>query len=310
MRETCLVQSGDRIMRIFVTGATGFIGSATVTELIAAGHTVIGLSRTTEKAQALADIGAEVVEGSTRDAALLSRTAAQADGVIHLAFNHDDFSRFKANCEEDRPVIAALADGLGATGKPLVITSGTGIAPGLKGEAAKEGNPIVSSDHHPRAATEEAGLAAAAKGVNVSVVRLPQVHDPRRQGLITPLIQTFREKGACFYIGDGANRWSAAHRLDVARLYRLAIERGEPNAKYHAVAEDGVPMKAIADAIGKRLGLPVMSIAAEEAPHYFGWMAMFAGFDMPASSEETRRVLGWQPVGPGLIADLEQLIVE
>jgi nucleoside-diphosphate-sugar epimerase len=297
-------------MRIFVTGATGFIGSATVKELIAAGHEVIGLSRTAEKARALTDIGVEVVEGSTKDTALLSRTAARADGVIHLAFNHDDFTRFKQNCEEDRPVIAALAEGLGASGKPLIITSGTPIAQGPNGEIAREGNPIASSDHHPRAATEEAGLAAVAKGVNVSVVRLPQVHDPRRQGLITPVIHMFRDRGACFYIGDGANRWPAAHHLDVARLYRLAVERAEPNAKYHAVAEEGVAIKPIVETIGERLGLPVKSIAAEEAPQYFGWMAMFAGLDMPASSEETRRVLGWQPVGPGLIADLDQLVVE
>lgn len=297
-------------MRIFVTGATGFIGSATVKELIAGGHEVIGLSRTADKAGTLRDLGVEVVEGSTKDTALLSRTAARADGVIHLAFNHDDFTRFKQNCEEDRPVIAALAEGLGASGKPLVITSGTPIAQGPNGAIAKEDNPIGSSDHHPRAATEEAGLAAAAKGVNVSVVRLPQVHDPRRQGLITPLVHMFRDKGVCFYLGDGANRWPAAHCLDVARLYVKAIERAEPNAKYHAVGEEGVPIKAIVETIGKRLGLPVKSVTAEEAPAYFGWMAMFAGFDMPASSEETRRVLGWQPVGPGLIADLEQLVVE
>lgn len=297
-------------MRIFVTGATGFIGSATVKELIAAGHEVIGLSRTTEKARALRDLDVEVVEGTTKDTALLSRTAARADGVIHLAFNHDDFTRFKQNCEEDRPVIAALAEGLGASGKPLVITSGTPIAQGPNGEMAREHNPITSSDHHPRAATEEAGLEASAKGVNVSVVRLPQVHDPRRQGLITPLVQIFREKGVCFYVGDGANRWPAAHYLDVARLYVQAIERAEPNAKYHAVGEEGVPVKTIVETIGKRLGLPVKLIAPEEAPQYFGWMARFAGVDMPASSEETRRVLGWQPVGPGLIADLEQLVVE
>jgi nucleoside-diphosphate-sugar epimerase len=162
---------------------------------------------------------------------------------------------------------------------------------------------------HPRAASEEAGAAAASQGINVSVVRLPQVHDPVRQGLITPTIAIYREKGVCAYIGDGLNRWPAAHVLDVARLYRLAVEKAEPNSKYHAVAEEGVPMRNIAEAIGRRLDLPVKSISAEEAPGFFGWLAGFAGMDMPASSEQTRKKLAWEPTRPGLIADLQQLRV-
>jgi nucleoside-diphosphate-sugar epimerase len=293
-------------MRIFVTGATGNIGSRVVKELIAAGHQVTGLCRSDDKAPALAATGAEVYRGSIADPESLKEGAARSDGVIHLAFNHD-FSRFVQNCEDDRHVIAALGSVLAGSGRPLVVTSGTPIANSIPGEPAREDNPIVSSKVHPRAASEEAAAAVAAKGVNVSVVRLPQVHDPVRQGLITPAIQMYREKGVCAYVGDGLNRWPSAHVVDVARLYRLAIEKAEPEAKYHAVAEEGVPLRAIAEAIGVRLKLPVKSIAPEEAPAYFGWLTMFAGLDMPASSEQTRRKLGWEPSGPGLIADLERL---
>lgn len=295
-------------MRVFVTGATGFIGSAVTKELIAAGHQVIGLCRSADKAADLAATGAEVYRGSLEDTASLRDGAARADGVIHLAFNHD-FSRFVANCEDDRRVIRALSEGLAGSARPLIITSGTPIANTVPGQPAMEGNPIVGSDRHPRAASEEAGAAAAAEGVNVSVVRLPQVHDPVKQGLISPLVAIYREKGACAYVGDGHNRWPAAHILDVARLYRLAIERGVPNAKYHAVGEEGVAVRDIAETIARRLNLPAKSIAPDEAPGFFGWLAMFARHDMPASSAETRRVLGWEPAGPGLIADLERLQV-
>jgi nucleoside-diphosphate-sugar epimerase len=265
---------------------------------------VIGLYRSEEKAAALAAAGAEVYHGSIADPDSLKAGAARADGVIHLAFNHD-FSRFVQNCEDDRPVIAALASALAGSDRPLIVTSGTGLANTAPGEPAREDNAIVGANVHPRAASEEA--AAAADGVNVSVVRLPQVHDTARQGLITPVIAMYRDKGACVYLGDGVNRWPAAHYLDVARLYRLAIEKAEPNAKYHAVAEEGVSMREIAEALGRRLKLPVKSIAPEEAPAYFGWLAAFAGHDVPASSAQTRKKLGWAPIGPTLIADLEAL---
>jgi len=296
-------------MRVFVTGATGNIGSVVVKELIAAGHQVLGLCRSEDKAPALAAAGAEVYRGSIEDADLLTRGAAQSDGVIHLAFNHD-FSRFVANCEDDRRVIKALGKGLAGSSRPLIVTSGTAIANTAPGEPAREDNPTVSSAVHPRAATEEAAAEIAETlGVNVSVVRLPQVHDPLTQGLITPAIAMYRAKGVCAYVGEGLNRWPAAHLFDVARLYRLAVERAEPGAKYHAVGEEGVAMRAIAEAIGRRLTLPVKSIAPEEARAYFGWLAMFAGLDMPASSAQTRQKLGWQPTGPSLIDDLERLVV-
>ena len=293
-------------MRVFVTGATGFIGSAVVKELIAAGHQVLGLCRDEAKAPALAAAGAEVYRGSIYDPDSLSRGAAQSDGVIHLAFNHD-FSRFVQNCEDDRAIVKTLGAALAGSARPLLITSGTGLANTVPGEPAHEDNPIVGADVHPRAASEEAAAALAAERINVSVVRLPQVHDPVRQGLITPLIAMYRDKGVCAYVGDGLTRWPAAHFLDVARLYKLAIERAAPNAKYHAVAEEGVTMRAIAEAIGKRLALPVKSIAPQEAEAYFGWLARFAAHDVPASSAQTRRQLGWAPSGPGLIADLGHL---
>ena len=293
-------------MCVFVTGATGFIGSLVVKQLLSAGHQVLGLCRANDKAAALAAAGAEVYHGSIDDEDSLKKGAAQADGVIHLAFKHD-FANFVANCEDDRRVIKALASVLAGSNRPLIVTSGTGLANTVPGEPAKEDNAIVGSDVHPRAATEETAAAVAADGVNVSVVRLPQVHDPVRQGLITPLIGAYREKGVCVYVGDGHNRWPAAHVLDVARLYRLAIEKAEPNAKYHAVAEGGVSIREIAETLGRRLKLPVKSITAEEAPTYFGWLARFAGHDVPASSAQTRSKLGWEPTGPGLIADLENL---
>jgi nucleoside-diphosphate-sugar epimerase len=293
-------------MRVFVTGATGNIGSRVVKELIAAGHRVLGLCRSDDKAPALAAAGAEVYRGSIADPDSLKDGASRSDGVIHLAFNHD-FSRFVQNCEDDRRVIQALGSALAGSDRPLIVTSGTPIANTVPGEPAKEDNATVGSNVHPRAASEEAAASIAAAGVNVSVVRLPQVHDPVTQGLITPAIGLYREKGVCAYVGDGLNRWPAAYVLDVARLYRLAIEKAEPGAKYHAVAEEGVPMRDIAQAIGRRLKLPVKSITPEETQAFFGWLAMFAGHDMPASSEQTRKKLGWEPTGPGLIADLERL---
>ncbi|NLR98531.1 SDR family oxidoreductase [Rhizobium sp. P38BS-XIX] len=295
-------------MRVFVTGATGNIGSHVVRELIGAGHQVLGLSRSKEKAVALAAAGAEVLHGTIEDMEILKSGASQSDGVIHLAFNHD-FSKFVENCEDDRRVIATLASALAGSQRPLVITSGTPIANTIPGEPAREDNPIVGSDTHPRAATEEAGILASEIGVNVSVVRLPQVHDPVSQGLITPLIAMYREKGVCTYIEEGRNRWPAAHFTDVARLYRLVVERAEPNAKYHAVGEEGVAMRDIAEVIGRRLNLPVKSVGRDEAQEYFGWLSMFATRDMLASSAKTRQTLGWEPTGPKLLEDLAELQV-
>lgn len=293
-------------MRVFVTGATGFIGSAVVKELVAAGHQVLGLCRSDEKAAALAAAGAVVHRGSLEDTESLAEGAARSDGVIHLAFNHD-FSKFAANCEDDRRVTKALGSVLARSDRPLIVTSGTGMANTVPGQPAREDGAVIGSDVIPRAASEEAAASVAADGVNVSVVRLPQVHDTVKQGLVTYAIAIAREKCVCAYVGDGQNRWPAVHVLDAARLYRLAVERAERGVKYHAVAEEGVPLRDIAEAIGRRLKLPVKSIVPEKAEDHFGWLALFASLDAPASSEQTRKKLGWQPTGPGLIADLERL---
>ncbi|CAN7249498.1 SDR family oxidoreductase [Phenylobacterium sp. LjRoot164] len=291
-------------MRVFVTGATGFVGAAVTAELIGAGHQVLGLTRSEAGAEALAALGAQAHPGSLEDLASLKAGAAQADGVIHLAFNHD-FSTYQANCEDDRRVVAALAGVLAGSDRPLLVTSGTGMSTAGPGKTAREDDPPASSALLPRAASEEAAQAAAAKGVNVGVVRLPQVHDTEKHGLITYAIELARAKGVSAYVGEGANRWTAAHVSDTARLYRLALERGERGARYHAIAEEGIAMRAIAEAVGRRVGVPARSIAAEEAPAHFGWMAMFATHDVPASSALTREKLGWTPTGPGLIADIE-----
>jgi nucleoside-diphosphate-sugar epimerase len=296
-------------MRIFVTGATGFIGSAVVKELIEAGHQVIGVYRSDDKAQALAAAGAEAYRGSIDDPASLKAGAARSDGVIHLAFNHD-FSQFAANCETDRRVVVALGSVLAGSERPLIVTSGTAIAKVPPGEPATEDAPAITSSEFPRAASEEAAAAAAAThGVSTSVVRLPQVHNPERQGLISPWIAIAREKGVFAYIGEGRNRWPAAHISDVARLYRLAIEKSESGTIYNAVGEEGVPARDIAETIGRRLKVPVKSITPDEAGGYFGWLAHLAARDMPASSAQTQKKLGWRPTGPGLIADLERLPV-
>lgn len=293
-------------MRVFVTGATGFIGSLVVKELIGAGHQVIGVYRSDDKARALTAAGAEAYRGSIDDPDGLKEGAARSDGVIHLAFNHD-FSKFAANCETDRRVIETLGSVLAGSERPLIVTSGTAIAKVPPGELAREDAPRVTSNDFPRAASEEAAADAAADGVNVSVTRLPQVHNPERQGLISPWIMIALQKGEFAYVGDGRNRWPAAHVSDVARLYRLAIERAERGAVYNAVAEEGVAARDFAETIGRRLKLPVKSLAPEEAGGYFGWFAHFAARDMPASSEKTRTKLGWSPTGPGLLADLERL---
>ena len=292
-------------MLIFVTGATGFIGSAIVPELINAGHQVLGMARSDEGARALLAAGAQVHRGNLEDLKSLHSGAEMADGVIHTAFDHN-FSNFVANCEKDRRAIEALGAALAGSNRPLVITSGTGMGSAVPGQPATE--DVFNANHpNPRSASELAGASVSAIGVNVSVVRLPQVHDTVKQGLITPLIELTRKKGVSAYVGDGSNRWPAAHVLDVARLYRLALEKQEAGRRYHAVAEEGVPVRAIAQVIGRGLKVPVVAMSGDEAAAHFGWLAMFAGLDLPACSAQTREQLHWQPTGPGLIADLEQM---
>lgn len=290
-------------MRVFVTGATGFIGTPVVKDLIAAGHQVLGMARSDEGASAISALGADVLRGSLEDLDSLRKGATASDAVIHLGFVHD-WSSFAKSCEIDRRAIEALGSVLAGSDRPLIVTGGlAGLA--APGQIATEDQTISPDFPFPRVSEQ---TALSLKDVRASAMRLPQVHDPVRQGLITPLIAVYREKGACAYLGDGQNRWPAAHVLDVARLYRLAIEKAEPNARYHAVAEEGVSMRDIAETIGRRLKLSVKSIAPQEAQAFFGWLGTFAGYDMAASSEQTRRKLGWQPTGPRLITDLEQLV--
>ena len=295
-------------MRVFLTGATGFIGSAIVPELIKAGHHVLGLTRSEAGAQALAAAGAEAHRGDLEDLDSLRSGAAASDGVIHCAFNHD-FSKFVENCELDRRVIEEIGAVLVGSDRPLVITSGTGMGAGAPGQPAMEDNYDLNHPT-PRIASEEAGIAVANRGVNVSVVRLPQVHDTVKQGLISPLVQVARVQGVSAYVGDGLNRWPAAHVSDVARLYVLALEKQEAGSRYHAVAEEGIPAREIAETLGRGLKVPVVSLSPEEAPAHFGWLSMFVALDLPASSTQTRERLGWHPTGPGLVADLEQMQYE
>jgi nucleoside-diphosphate-sugar epimerase len=289
-------------MRIFVTGAPGFIGSALVPELIQAGHHVLGLTRSEAGAEALRKSGAEVLRGNLEDLDSLREGAAKTDGVIHLAFNHD-FSRFQKNCDDDREAIRAIGEVLLGSNRPLVVTSGTAMATNVDGAPTTEDGPTAS--WNPRAASEAEVKELTARGVNTSVVRLAQIHDTRKQGLVPYVHAVAREKRVSAYIGDGSNRWPAAHVSDAARLYRLVIEKAEPGAIYHAVDEQGVSMKAIAEALGRGLKVPVVSIQPEEAEAHFGWLAHFASHDMPASSALTQRKLNWKPTGPGLIADLD-----
>jgi len=292
-------------MRIFLTGATGFIGSAIVPELINAGHQVLGLTRSDAGAQSLAAAGAEVHRGTLEDLESLRSGAAQSDGVIHCAFDHD-FSNFVANCEKDRRAIGALGAALAGSDRPLVITSGTGMGNTVHGQPATE-DAFHADNPHPRKASELAGASMLEAGINVSVVRLPQVHDTVKQGLITQAVAIAREKGVSAYVGDGSNRWPAAHVLDVARLYRLALEKRQAGARYHAVAEQGVAVREIAEVLGRGLKVPVVAMSPEQAAGHFGWLAPFVGMDIPASSAQTRARLGWHPTGPGLIADLENM---
>jgi nucleoside-diphosphate-sugar epimerase len=289
-------------MRIFVTGAPGFIGSALVPELIQAGHQVLGLARSEAGAEKLRSAGAEVLHGNIEDLDSLRRGAADSDGVIHLAFNHD-FSQFQKNVDNDREAIVAIGEVLLGSNRPFVVTSGTAIAANVDGKPSTEDSPTAS--WNPRVASEVATKELTARGVNTSVVRLPQVHDTRKQGLVPYLLAVAREKGVSAYIADGSNRWPAAHVSDVARLYRLAFEKAEPGAIYHAVDEEGVSMKAIVEAHARGLKVPVISIKPEKAQAHFGWLARFAEHDMPSSSALTQEKLNWKPTGPGLIADLD-----
>jgi nucleoside-diphosphate-sugar epimerase len=292
-------------MRVFLTGATGFIGSRILRELLAAGHEVVGLTRSGTGAKALADAGASAHFATLEDAAGLAKGAENADAVVHTAFDHD-FSNFAANCEKDRRVIGALGSVLKGSNRPLLITSGVGTGDPGNGEPARED---VFDAHHfnPRIASELAGQEQLEAGVNLGVVRLPQVHDTVRQGLISPYIDMAREKGVVAYVDEGANRWAAGHVGDVAKLYVLALERAEAGARYHAVSEEGVAAREIAGVVAAGLALPAVSLSKEEAEAHFGWFAMFAGADLTASSALTRRKLGWLPTGPGLLDDLRNM---
>jgi nucleoside-diphosphate-sugar epimerase len=292
-------------MRIFLTGATGFIGSKIVPELINAGHQVLGLTRSEAGAQSLAAAGAKAHRGDIEDLNSLRKGAGECDGVIHTAFDHN-FVNFVENCQKDRRVIEALGAALAGSDRPLIITSGTAMGTAGPGQPATEDyfNP-----HHPnpRVASELAGQALLQGGVNVSVMRLSQIHDAFKQGLVTEVIKLAREKGISAYVGEGQNRWSAAHVSDTACLFRLVIEKHEPGARYHATAEEGIAFRHIAEAVGQRLGLPVTAMPKEKAMEHFGWLMTFVDKDMSSSSAITRKKLGWRPTGAGLIDDLARL---
>jgi len=283
-------------MRVFVTGATGFIGSAIVQELLGAGHQVLGLARSDAGAKSLGAAGAEVHRGSLEDPDSLKRGAAAVDGVIHTAFIHD-FSDFAANARTDKLAIEAMAATLAGSGKPFVVSSG------VLGLGTEEDAPAHS---FPRK-SEEAGLAAAAQGVRAMVVRLaPSVHGDGDHGFVPALIKLARDKGFAIYVADGKNCWPAVHRLDAAKLYRLALEKGTPGARFHGVADAGIPIRELAEVIGRRLNVPAVSKTPEEAAELLGFIGRVLALGGPSSNAQTQERLGWHPTHPGLIQDLEQ----
>ena len=289
-------------MRVFLTGATGFVGSHVIPVLLDRGHQVLGLTRSDTGAQQLEAAGVQVHRGDLEKPETLASGAAAADAVIHCAFDHN-YETFFENSKKDERNIAAMGEALEGTQKPFLITSGVGIGTPLDGGPATE--DVLNPRHaNPRIATELAGAALIARRIDVRTIRLPQVHDTTRAGLITPLVAEARRSGAVAYLGEGQTRWSAAHVSDVAKLYALALERGEPGARYHASVEEGVTARSIAEAIGKGTGLPVRSIATDDIERYFGWMAPFVGLEMIASNSWTRARLGWEPIGPDLLSDL------
>ena len=292
-------------MKVFVTGASGFVGAAVVKELIGAGHSVLGLARSDDAAKAVAAMGAQVQRGELTDLDSLRRGAEQSDGVIHTAFIHD-FSKFAENGMIDKHAITAMGEVMAGTDKPLVVSSGTaGIA---VGQLATEDVVMPASDFSPRV-SEQTVFSYTDKGVRSMAIRLaPTTHGTSDQGFkagfVSYAIEIARQKGVSGYVGDGKNRWTAVHRVDAAKLYRLALETGKAGSSYHAVGEEGVMIKDIAAQIGKMLSLPVVSIAPENAGEHFGFLGMFLGLDIPASSAKTQAELGWKPVGPGLLAEL------
>jgi len=301
-------------MRVFITGASGWIGSAVVPELIAAGHRVTGLARSDASAAALTAAGAEVLRGTIDDLDALGDAAAACDGVIHLAFKHDIAfaGGFEAAADADRRAVETFGEVLADSGRPFVIASGTlGLAPG-RVATERDGLDPGSAAHlsggpQTRHATALRTLSLASRGVRSSVLRLPPtVHGDGDHGFMATLVGIARDKGVSGYLGDGSNRWPAVHRFDAAHLFRLAVEEAPAGSVLHAVDDEGVPVRAIAEVIGRHLGLPVAAIAPEDAAGHFTWLSGFIGIDSPASSTLTRALLGWQPAQPGLLDDLDK----
>ncbi|MCF5232103.1 MULTISPECIES: SDR family oxidoreductase [unclassified Pseudomonas] len=292
-------------MRIFLTGSTGFIGSQVALELIGSGHQVLGMTRSESGARALAQMGAQAHQGDMEDLQSLQRGAGECDAVIHTAFDHN-FANFAENCQKDRRAIIALGSVLEGSNRPLVITSSTAMGSAVPGQKAIE--DFFNPEHlNPRVASELAGLELSQRGVNVSVMRLSQIHDTRKQGLVTDLVELARKTGVCAYIEGTFNNWSATHIKDTARLFCLALEKGEPGSRYHATAEEAISFKSIAQTIAQTLGVPVGAVRAEEALAHFGWLTPFVSKDMSASSAKTREWLNWSPESPTLLADLKNM---